>query len=191
MLENSYMIGYICAGSLLFIILIVVMVCFYNKMIKLRNLVDEAYATMDVYLKKRADIIPNMVATARGYAKHEKEIFANADNAISAWSGDEKDRSTRFLCENGLDKTINSMNLLTERYPQIKSSENFLIIQRELRDLEREIATARKYYNGVVNSYNSAMQTFPANIAAFLLGFRKEQLFVASVLERESVSISF
>ena len=185
------MIGYICAGVVLLIILIVVMVCFYNKMIKLRNLVNEAYATMDVYLKKRADIIPNMVAAARGYAKHEKEIFANADKAISAWSGEERNRSTRFLRENELDTTVSSMKALCERYPQINASENFLALQNELHDVEKDIANARKYYNGVVNSYNSTMQTFPANIAAFLLGFRKEQLFVASVLERESVSISF
>lgn len=184
------MVGYICVGVLLAVIIIAV-ICFYNKVIKLKICVDEAFATMDVYLKKRADMIPNLVETVKGFAVHEREIFANADRVISTWNGNEKDRTTRFQSEEDMARTLKDIKFLSERYPQIRANENFLMLQKNLQSVETEIANARKYYNGVVNTYNSSIQTFPANIIAKLLGFKKEKMFMGTEWDRENVRISF
>ena len=158
-------------------------------MIKLKNYVEEAFSTMDVYLKKRADLVPNLVETVRGYAEHEKEIFSNAGKAISSWNGNEKNRNVRFQQEEEMGKAVRDIRGVTERYPQVRANENFLMLQTSLQAIENDIANARKYYNGVVNTYNSAIQTFPANLFALILGFKKEQLFIASEWERESVGV--
>lgn len=173
------------------VILIICLICFYNKVIKLKNYVEEAFATMDVYLKKRADLVPNLVETVKGYAGHEKEIFANAGKAISSWNGNEKNRNIRFQQEEEMGKAVRDIRVVTEAYPQLRANENFLMLQSSLQTLENDIANARKYYNGVVNTYNSAIQTFPANLFAAVLGFKKEQLFMATEWEREPVRVSF
>ena len=173
------------------VILIICIICFYNKFIKLKNYVEEAFSTMDVYLKKRADLVPNLVETVKGYAGHEKEVFANAGKAISSWDGNEKNRIIRFQQEEEVGKAVRDIRVITEAYPQVRANENFLMLQKSLQILENDIADARKYYNGVVNTYNSAIQTFPANLFAAILGFKKEQLFIAAEWERESVRVSF
>lgn len=172
-------------------VLVICIICFYNKIIKLKNYVEEAFSTMDVYLKKRADLVPNLVETVKGYAGHEKEVFANAGKAISSWNGNEKNRNIRFQQEEEIGKAVRDIRVVTEAYPQLRANENFLMLQRSLQMLENDIADARKYYNGVVNTYNSAIQTFPANLFALILGFKKEQLFKASEGEREPVRVSF
>ncbi len=184
------MIGYICVGAVV-IILAVCVIRFYNKVIHLKNYVEEAFATMDVYLKKRADLVPNLVATIKGYAEHEVEIFASADRAIQNWNGNEKNRYVRFQAEEELAATVRDMNVLTERYPQICAGDNFLMLQKNLKSLEDDIANARKYYNGVVNTYNMAIATFPANLIAAILGFKKESLFKISDWDRDNTIVRF
>lgn len=162
----------------------------YNKFITLRNLKDEGFATMDVYLKKRYDLIPNLVETVKAYASHERETLESVvqarNMAANASSVDEK-----MAGENALAGTLKSLFAIAESYPDLKANQNFMDIQTQLQSLEAEIAQSRKYYNGVVKTYNTKTELFPTSIIASLFGFKKATYFEIQEGERESVQVSF
>lgn len=162
----------------------------YNAFIKLRNMKDEAFATMDVYLKKRYDLIPNLVETVKGYASHEKEtlekVIAARNMAASATSVEDKMQG-----ENALAGTLKSLFAVAESYPDLKANQNFMDLQNQLQALEAEIAQSRKYYNGVVKEYNTKTQLFPASIVAGLFGFAKGTYFEIEETERDNVQVRF
>jgi LemA protein len=163
----------------------------YNGLIGIRNKVEEAFSTMDVYLVKRYDLIPNLVETVKGYATHEKSTFEaviKARNAAqSSGSIDEK-----IANENVLAGTLGKLFALAEAYPDLKANANFMDLQGQLKSLEEDVANARKYYNGAVRQYNTQIQVFPTNILAGLFKFTKKPLFeVDDDTQRKSVKVQF
>lgn len=176
---------------LLAIILIVWIIATYNKFVKMRNNVDEAYSTMDVYMKKRYDLIPNLVETVKGYATHEEKtlegVMAARYSCMNANSPQEKAEA-----ENMLTGTLKSLFAVSENYPNLKADQNFMDLQQSLKTLEEEIATSRKYYNGCVKTYNVKRETFPSNIIAKWFKFEKRILFeIANEEERNAPKVQF
>ena len=173
------------------VLLVLWLVYSYNGFVRLRNKSEEAFSAMDVSLKKRYDLIPNFVETVKGYAKHEQDTLQaviNARNmAMNANSPEQK-----IANDNALSGTLKSLFALTESYPDLKANQNFLSLQNQLSRIEEEIAGSRRYYNGVVNKYNTKTEMFPGNILASLFGFKRKPLYeVNSEAERENVKVSF
>lgn len=162
-----------------------------NNFVKVKNQVEEAFSTMDVYLKKRYDLIPNLVETVKGYAKHESETFtkvtAARTAAMNANTIDEKINN-----ENMLSDTLKSLFAVAEAYPQLQANTNFLDLQQQLQLTEGEIANSRKYYNAMVRTFNTMVQSFPSNLIASLFSFKEQPFFeVGSAAERENVQVKF
>lgn len=157
----------------------------YNSLVKLRNSAEEAFSTMDVYMKKRYDLIPNLVETVKGFAKHEKETLERVMQAryscMSANSPEEKLES-----ENMLAGTLKSLFAVTENYPQLQANQNFLDMQSTLKTLENEIATSRKYYNGSVKILNNKIEMFPSNLVAKWFKFERKTLFELEIKEERN-----
>lgn len=177
---------------LMIVVLVVVwLVSSYNGFVKLRNKTEEAFSAMDVSLKKRYDLIPNYVETVKGYAKHEAETLENVVNArnmaMTASTPEE-----RIEKDNLLTGSLRSLFAIAESYPELKANTNFLELQRQLSDIEEEIAGSRRYYNGVVNKFNTKTEMFPGNLIAGIFGFRRKPLYeVSDIRERETVKVSF
>ncbi len=163
----------------------------YNGFIRRKNLVEEAYATMDVYLKKRYDLIPNLVNTVKGYAKHEKETLEKVVMARNA-AANAATPAEKAANETVMESALGRLFALAENYPDLKASAQFLDLQGQLSAIEGEIAEARKYYNAVVKIFNTRVEMFPASILAAIFGFKRYDMFeVGSVEERENVKVSF
>ncbi len=180
-------------GLILLIILIVLVVwavAIYNGLIRLKNRVDEAWSDIDVQLKRRHDLIPNLVNTVKGYAAHEKEVFEKVTEArtqaMGAQSADDKAKA-----ENALSGTLKSLFAVAENYPDLKANQNFLELQRELTDTEDKIQAARRFYNGNVRDFNIKIEVFPTNIFAGMLHFSKRDFFQADESEKENVNVQF
>ncbi|MBR4230957.1 MAG: LemA family protein [Bacilli bacterium] len=173
---------------ILLVILILGFLMLFNLFKKRKNAVNEAFATMDVYLKKRWDLIPNLVETVKGYASYEsntlKEIIAQRSNYDNL-NNDEK-LETNGKVTNQLTKLF----ALVESYPEIKANTHFLELQKSLSLIEDEIASSRKYYNAVVRVYNNLVETFPSNIVAKLFGYKSLKMFEASVEEKHNVEVN-
>ena len=182
--------------ALIIVIVVVVIIVLwiisgYNGLIKQRNSVREAFSTMDVYLKKRFDLIPNIVETVKGYASHEKETLTRvieARNAISTTAPS----ADRIQSENELSGALRQLFALSESYPDLKANTNFMDLQNQLKSIEEDIANSRKYYNATVKTYNNKVQMFPGNIIAGIFHFSEEPMFeVDSAEERQNVKVSF
>ncbi len=179
---------------LLVVILLIIVGWFvvtYNGLIKLKVRTDEAWSDIDVQLKRRHDLIPNLVNTVKGYAAHEKELFEKVTearaNAMKAQSLEEKGKA-----ENMLTETLKSLFAVAENYPQLRASENFLELQRELSDTENKIQAARRFYNGNVRDLNTKIQVFPDSIVANLLNIKKREFFeIGEPEEREKPEVKF
>ncbi len=160
----------------------------YNSLIKLNSIVKEAFSTMDIYLKKRWDLIPNLVEVVKGYAKHEKEILNQVTtlrtNNYQNMSMDKKINVNEQLTQ-GISKII----AISENYPDLKASQNFLELSRDLTKIEDEIANSRKYYNGSVRIFNTKIQVFPNNIVANIFGFKEANMFEANIEEKNNVKV--
>lgn len=163
----------------------------YNGFVKMRNKVEEAFATMDVYLKKRYDLIPNLVETVKGYAKHESQTLENViaarNMAANATTTEEK-----VAGENALQGTLRSLFAVAEAYPDLKANSNFISLQGQLTEMEGEIANSRKYYNAVVKTFNTKVEVFPSNIIAKLFKFTRKTMFeVEEAEQRQNVKVEF
>ena len=160
----------------------------YNKFVSLDNKVKEAFSTMDVYLKKRWDLIPNIVDTVKGYADYEKETL---ENVVSLRSGvyDNMSYEDKLKTNEKLNESISKMMILSESYPSLQASENFLDLSNKLTMVEDEIAQSRKYYNAVVRIFNNKVEMFPSNIIAKLFRYKKRRMFEANNSERENVKV--
>ncbi len=172
------------------VLLVAYLILAYNRLIQLRNMVKNAWHQVDVQLKRRYDLIPNLVETVKGYAKHEREVFEKVtearSNAINARTVREQTEA-----ENQLTETLKTLFAVAENYPELKASENFRMLQDELAGTENKIAYARQFYNDAVMRYNNAIQMFPSNVIAGFFGFKPEDYFEAEVSERENVKITF
>lgn len=163
----------------------------YNSLVKLKNSVEEAFATMDVYLKKRWDLIPNIVASVKGYAKHEAETL---ENVIASRNGRYQDLTAeeKVTANNQLSKSLSGFNVLMEQYPDLKANQTFLDLNNQLKQTENDIANARKYYNAVVKNYNNKVEMFPSSIVASMFRFGKKQMFIVEDdSQKEAVKVEF
>jgi len=183
--------------SILYIILFVVLVLVlwligvFNALVKIKNRAKEAWADIDVQLKRRYNLIPNLMETVKGYASHEKEVFEKVTQAraqaMSAQNVEEKAKA-----ENMLSNTLKSLFAVSENYPDLKASQNFLELQRELRDTEDKIQAARRFYNSNVRDLNIKRESFPSSIVAQMFNFKKMDLFeLEEVKEREVPKVNF
>lgn len=163
----------------------------FNSLIRLRNQTDEAWADIDVQLKRRYDLIPNLVETVKGYAKHERELFEKVTQARSAAMGAQS-IADKGNAENMLSNTLKSLFAVAENYPDLKANQNFAKLQDELSDTENKIQAARRFYNGNVRDFNTKTQVFPNNMIAGMMGFKKYDFFeIAEAAQRETVKVSF
>ncbi|WP_028829369.1 LemA family protein [Proteocatella sphenisci] len=174
----------------LVVILGIISISYYNTFVKLRNQSDEAFSTMDVYLKKRYDLIPNLVEVVKQYAIHEKETLEKVIGARNMAMGSQS-MDDRIQNENMLSGTLKSLFAVSENYPNLKADTSFLNLQSQLSSLENEISQARKYYNGAVRALNTKIEMFPSNIVANMAGFKKYPFFEAVEAERENVKVQF
>ena len=165
-------------GVILFLVIVVAIyvVCVYNALIRLRNNAEEGYSTMDIYMKKRYDLIPNLVETVKGYAKHEEQTLEGVMQArYSCMTAN--DPEERAKSENMLTGTLKTLFNVAENYPQLQANQNFISLQNTLQSLEEEIANSRKYYNGCVKILNNKIEVFPSNLVAKRFKFEKKVLF--------------
>ena len=181
--------GLVVLGILLLGIVYVVMT--YNRGIRLRNLVREAFSTMDVYLKKRWDLIPNLVETAKGYAKHEAETFKQVAQLRNQGNYGKLPNAEKIELNAQLDAGLARLLAVVENYPELKANQQFNQLMHELSNVENDIANARKYYNATVRALNNYVQLFPSNLVANLVGISLEPMFETSEKERENVTVSF
>jgi LemA protein len=157
-------------------ILVIWVVSIYNNLVKLRNNRENAFADIDVQLKQRHDLIPQLVETVKGYAKHEKTTLENVVNlrnaAVRATSIDDK-----IAAENQLSSALAGLKITLEAYPDLKANQNFLQLQAEISDIENKLSAVRRFFNSATRKLNNAIQTFPSNIFAGMFGFKKEPMF--------------
>ena len=181
-------------GIVIGVVVVLLLVWFigaYNGFVKLKNKIEEAFATMDVYLKKRWDLVPNLVNTVKGYADHEKETLSKVTEMRSkpydAMSANEKVEAGI-----GMSSAISRLIATAEAYPELKANENFVNLQNQLNQLENDIASSRKYYNGCVREMNTKVESFPSNIIAGMFHFERYKMYeVEDAQERQNVKVEF
>lgn len=183
--------------SILWIILIIIIIIVawfwstYNGLIKLKNRTKEAWADIDVQLKRRYDLIPNLMETVKGYASHEKEVFEQVTEARTKAMGAQA-IAEKGEAENTLSQTLKSLFAVAENYPDLKASTNFLELQRDLTDTEDKIQAARRFYNGNVRDLNTKIESFPTNLIAPVFGFQKVEFFgIEETGEKEVPKVKF
>ena len=167
-------------GFIIFLVVLAVLVIWlisiYNRLVRLRNRRENAFADIDVQLRKRHDLVPQLVETVKGYAGHEKEVLYKVTEArsaaISASTIDEK-----IAAEKQLSAALQGLKVSVEAYPDLKANQNFLQLQEELSDIENKLAASRRFFNGATNEYNTAVESFPANMIARNFGFKREVMF--------------
>ena len=196
------MLGFISTGAIVGIVIAAVVVILiiaivawiistYNAFERLRNNVEEGFSTMDVYMKKRYDLIPNLVETVKGYAKHEEETLSKViqarNMAMNSATAEEQMKN-----DNILTGTLKSLFAVSEAYPQLQANQNFMDLQNQLKTLEAEIANSRKYYNGVVKVYENKREVFPSNLIAKWFKFQEKPFYeVDNEEERKNVKVQF
>ena len=178
----------VCLGLL--VVIGIVIALLYNSLVQLKILVDEAWSGIDVQLKRRYDLIPNLVETVKGYAKHESATFEKIAQlrsaAMNATGIEEKGQ-----LENQLSSTLKTLFAVAENYPELKANQNFLDLQSQLSSIENEIQGARRYYNGTVRDYNTKILVFPNNLLAGMLGFKAREFFAAEEEAKQNVKVDF
>ncbi len=173
------------------LVLVVFVIYIYNSFISMRNRVKNSWAQIDVQLKRRFDLIPNLVETVKGYAKHERETFNEITKARAAMAN-AGTVSEKAKADNMLSGALKSLFAVAENYPDLKASQNFMMLQEELSGTESKIAYARQFYNDAVMEYNIKIQSFPNNFLADLFNFKAEDLFeVKDTKQREVVKVEF
>jgi LemA protein len=172
------------------VIVVLYFIAIYNRLVGMRQGVRNAWAQIDVQLKRRADLIPNIVETVKGYAAHERGVFEEVTKARSAWAS-AKTVQEHAQADNMITAALKSLFAVAEAYPDLKANQNFLALQQELSNTEGQIATARSVYNIAVQTYNTQIQVFPASVVASTTGFRGEPYFQAEEASREPVQVKF
>lgn len=171
-------------------ILVLWLIGVFNGLVRLKNRVDEAWSDIDVQLKRRYDLIPNLVSTVKGYAAHEKELFEKVTQARTAAMGASTPHD-KEQAENMLSGTLKSLFAVAESYPDLKANQNFLELQRELTDTEDKIQASRRFYNSNVRDFNTKIEVFPNNMIAGMLNFTKREFFEADASGKEPVKVEF
>lgn len=172
-LINKYMMIF----WIILIVLVAVLVGLYNSLIKSRNRVNEAWSDIEVQLKRRYDLIPNLVETVKGYARQESSVLENVTKMRNMAMNAGGDMKERLKDENMLSGALKSLFAVAENYPDLKSNQNFMQMQRDLTDTEDKIQAARRFYNGTVRDFNTKLQVFPTNLFASMFGFSAREFF--------------
>ncbi len=169
--------------------LLLMSIIIYNKLVRLRNESENAFASIDAMSKKRYDLIPNLVASVQKYMEHEsgtlKDITEMRSRAASGTLSDDE----KVSLDNKISKAMGGIMIAVENYPELKASDNFVQLQRSLNEVEEQLSASRRAYNSAVTNYNNSVQMFPSNIFAGLFGFRQKQLFEISEAERQNVNV--
>lgn len=180
--------------SLILIVAVVLIVLFawatYNSLATGKVRIKEALSGIDVQLKRRIDLVPNLIATVKGYAKHEKDLLENVTKARTSLMNASTTHE-KAVSDNMLSGALKSLFAVSEGYPDLKASKNFLALQEELSDIEAKIAYARQFFNTNVGSYNSTLVNFPGSVIGNMFGFKQEEFFEAKDSEKEPVKVSF
>ena len=174
----------------LFVLLVLWVIGAYNKLVKLKTLMEESWSIVDVFLNKRYDLIPNLVEAVKGYAAHENETLENVILARNQSLG-AKNVTEKVESESMLTNALSRLMIVSENYPQLLANENFMHLQNELGNLESEIERARRYYNGTVRENNIGVRTFPQNIIAGMFNFDEGKFFEVAEAKREAPKVSF
>lgn len=182
------MVMFALAGIVVVFILWVVFL--YNRMVVLRNRIENAWSQIDVQLRRRWDLIPNLVETVKGYAAHEKGVFEEVTKARSAMT-QAQGVAAQGEAQNMITQALKSLFAVAEAYPDLKANQNFMMLQEELSGTESKIAYARQFYNDTVMAYNTLIQSFPANLLAGSFGFAEREYFPMEVAAREPVKVQF
>ena len=178
---------YIIVGII--VILLIYILITYNSFINSRNLVKEAFSTMDIYLKKRWDLIPNLIEVVKGYSKYENETLTKITSLRSS-SYDELTMDNKININEELSKCLSNIFAVSENYPELKANELYANLSNNLISIEDEIANSRKYYNGTVRNFNNKIQMFPNNILAKLFRFKEFKMFEANAEEKNNVGVN-
>ena len=168
------------------VLLVFFVIGIYNSLVKLRNNRENAFANIDVQLKQRHDLIPQLVATVKGYAQHEKELLTRVTEARAA-AMSATGINNKIQAENQLSSALAGLKVSLEAYPDLKANQNFLQLQTEIADIENKIAATRRYFNTATRELNNAVQTFPSNILAGMFGFKKEPMFEIPQEDRATI----
>ena len=169
----------------------IVFINIYNALIRRRTQTEEAWSDIEVQMKRRYDLIPNVVETVKGYAEHEKNVLESVTNARTQAMG-AKNPDERLQAENALSSTLKTLFAVAENYPDLKANANFLDLQRELADTENKLQSSRRFYNSVVRDYNTMTQTFPTAMIAHMFGFMRKDFFgLEEEAARQPVKVSF
>lgn len=162
----------------------------YNSLISLRNRKDDQFSQIDIQLKMRYDLIPNLVETVKGYAKHEKDTFEDVVKARNTYAT-ANTTDEKIKASGEMSQALNRLFALAESYPELKSNENFLSLQNDLKEVEDKIRVARQFYNDTVLTYNNKVETVPSNIVANIAGFKKGEFFQIAETEKEAPKVKF
>ena len=179
------MTAWIIIGVAAFLLIILV-ISAYNKLVRLRNNRENAFADIDVQLKQRHDLIPQLVATVKGYAAHEKETLENVINARNG-AMNAQSINDKIVAENKLTSALSGLKVTLEAYPDLKANQNFMQLQGEISDIENKLAAVRRFFNSATKELNNAVQTFPSNIIAGMFGFHKEMMFDLGTEQRATL----
>ncbi len=169
------MFVYILVGSVLFLIITFILI--YNRLVGLRQMSENGWSDIEVQLKRRADLIPRLVDTVRGYAKHEKSLFAEIVERRNRALAAGEDPKIRGRAEAALTRPVSKLLAVAEAYPELKANQNYLALQNELSDTENKIEMARRFFNGAVRELNTKIQSFPSNLVAGMFGFHVRDYF--------------
>ena len=176
------------------VIFLLLLVSFYNQLVKLRNNRENAFADIDVQLKQRHDLIPQLLETVKGYMKHEEKVLTNVTAARSG-ALNASTISEKIAAENQLTSALSGLNVAVEAYPDLKASSNFMQFQEEISDIENKLSAVRRFFNSSTKEYNNAVEIFPSNVIAGMFSFKKEPMFDLGVAQRkqldEAPKISF
>jgi LemA protein len=157
-------------------VILLILISIYNRLVKLRNRRENAFADIDVQLKQRHDLVPQLVETVKGYATHERELLTRITEARTA-AMQAKTIDEKIIAENNLANGLQGLKIAVENYPDLKANQNFLQLQEELSDIENKLAASRRFFNAATTEYNTAVESFPANVIAGSFGFNRETLF--------------
>ena len=170
------------------VLLLLLIIGLYNSLVRKKNDVENAFASVDVMLKKRYDLIPNLVETVKSYMKHEKSLLTELTELRAKAVSGEMPNEERVALENKITKGISGVMVAVENYPDLKASQNFLQLQAAWNEAEEQLSAARRSFNSAVTAFNNKVETFPSNIMAGLMGYKRRTLFEIPELERENVS---
>ncbi len=178
-------------GIIAAVLVLIFAIFMYNRLIRSRNILNEAWSGIDVQLKRRHDLIPNIIETVKGYVKHERKVLEEITNLRSRLAGPATVQEKGQL-ENSFSQALKSIFALAEAYPDLKANQNFIELQQTLADAEEQIQLARRYYNGAARDYNIMVESFPGNIMARMFGFSKAEFFdIELATEREVPGVKF